>query len=65
MLLTLLEVAFLACVIAGVWLWLGVAAALILGGLVGVVACELAERRRTPPEHVADRGPHTAAGATS
>ena len=46
--LTLLQIVFLACVVAGVALLAGTAAALILAGVIGVVVCELAERRRTP-----------------
>lgn len=50
MLLTVLELLFLALVLAGV-AWWSIPAAMIVAGLVGVAACEYQQRaaRRAPP----------------
>ena len=46
MLLTAVQVACLLCALVGLALLAGVAWALLAGGIIGVVACELAEARR-------------------
>ena len=50
MLLTLLEVAFVLVGLVGVAALAGWPVALIVGAVIGVAACEVAERRRSEPE---------------
>jgi hypothetical protein len=49
-LLTVLEVVFLAAFLVGVAFLVGWPAALAVGGALGVVVCEVAERRRRPEQ---------------